>query len=424
MHVDWPYEFPGAYWIDHEEEEALLDVLRHGSMFRYYGLGAAKYVDAYEAAAREFYGADYALAINSGTGALLAALSALEIGPGCEVILPAFMWVATAASIVQVNAIPVLCEVDESLSMDPADLERKITPRTKLILPIHMAGTPCDVEAIAAVARRHGIPVLEDCAQCNGGTFHGRKVGTYGDAGIFSLQLNKNMTCGEGGLLVTNDKRLYDRAFSAHDMGLVRVDGRLATPEPYAISWGAGRRMTEMCGAVAGVQLRKLPKILDSMRASNRRIKTALEGTPGLAFREMNDAQGDCGAFLVVMLDDEAKAIAATAKMKESGLHNVFRVCEYGLHVYYNIPSLVGKVPLSPSGNPWNLAENAQSQTRYDKGTCPVSDALFARSILIPIPSKLTREQENQAVEAIEAAVTGQAAGGGCCSCGKKGPPR
>ena len=132
----------------------------------------------------------------------------------------------------------------------------------------------------------------------------------------------------------------------------------------------------------------------------------------------MNDAEGDAGPFLVVMLDDEAKAIAATAKLKESGLHSVFRICEYGLHIYYNIPSLVNKVPLSPAGNPWSLAENAQSQYPYDKGTCPASDALFARSILIPIPSKLTREQEEQAVEAIREAVAVPAAGG-CCSCGQ-----
>ena len=267
MRVDWPYEFPGAYWLDEQEDQAVLDVLHHGSLFRYYGLGQPKYADRYEAAARDYYGVRYALGVNSGTGALIAALTALGIGPGCEVILPAFMWVASVGAVVQVNAIPVLCEVDDSFCMDPADLEKKITPRTKLILPIHMAGSPCNMDAIMAVARKHKIPVLEDCAQCNGGTFKGKKVGTFGNMGIFSLQLNKNMTCGEGGLIITNDEKLYYRAFSAHDMGLIREDGRLATPEPYAIAWGGGRRMTELCGAVASVQIKKLPHILDHMRA-------------------------------------------------------------------------------------------------------------------------------------------------------------
>ncbi|MBN2292408.1 MAG: DegT/DnrJ/EryC1/StrS family aminotransferase [Pirellulales bacterium] len=405
MSIDWPYEFPGAYWIDQEEEEVLLDVLRNGSMFRYYGLGDAKYVDAYEEAARRFYGTEYALGLNSGTGALITAMTAMGIGPGCEVILPAFMWVASVAAVIQVNAIPVLCEIDESFCMDPADLEKKITSRTRLILPIHMAGAPCDMNAIMAVAGKYNIPVLEDCAQCNGGSFGGRKVGTIGDMGIFSLQLNKNMTCGEGGLLITNDQRLFQRAFSAHDMGLIRRNGRLATPEQWAISWGAGRRMTELCGSVAGVQLKKLPKILESMRMSKSRIKAGLEGTSGLDFRKLNDAQGDTGPFLILILKSEQQAVSAAEKMKISGLHSVFRVADYGLHIYYNIPSLVDKVPLSPSGNPWSLTENLESHYTYNKGACPRSDDLFARSILVPIPSCLTEEQEQQGIQAIRQAV-------------------
>jgi len=404
MKPEWPCEFPGAYWLDEHEDRAVLDVLHNGSLFRYYGLGEPGYVDAFEAAAREFYGAEYALAVNSGTGALIAAMTALGIGPGCEVIVPAFMWVATVGAVVQCNAVPVLCEVDESFSMDPADLAGKITPRTKLIVPIHMAGASCDMDAIMRLANRHGIAVLEDCAQCNGGRFNGRMVGTFGQAGIFSLQLNKNMTCGEGGLLITDDEKLYNRAFSAHDMGLVRVEGRLATPESYAIAWGGGRRMGELCGAVASVQIAKLPRIVEHMRASKGRIKAMLEGTGGLEFRKLNDPDGDTGAFLIVILQDEAKASTVAEKMKESGLHNVFRVAEYGLHIYSNIPSLVQKVPLSPAGNPWSLTENAESVYDYHKGACPRSDDLFARSILIPIPSRLTEGQENLAAEILTSA--------------------
>ena len=252
--------FRAAYGWTGKEDRAVQDVLHHGSLFRYYGLGTPKYVDALEEAARKYYGVKYALGLNSGTGALMAAMSALEIGPGCEVIVPAFLWVATVASVVHQNAIPVLCEVDDSLSMDPADLERQITPRTRLIVPIHMAGTPCDMDAIMDVANRHGIPVLEDCRQCNGGTYHGRPLGSIGRMGIFSLQLNKNITSGEGGLLITDDERVYYRAFSAHDMGMIRVNGRLAMPEPYAVAWGEGRRMTELCGAVASVQMAKLDR--------------------------------------------------------------------------------------------------------------------------------------------------------------------
>jgi 8-amino-3,8-dideoxy-alpha-D-manno-octulosonate transaminase len=408
MQVDWPYEYPGAHWLDETEEGAVLDVLRSGSLFRYHGPRKPGYVEAFEAAAREFYGVRHAQAVNSGSGALITAMAALGVGPGCEVIVPAFMWVATVAAVVQANAIPVLCEVDDTFSMDPKDLEKKITPRTKLIVAVHMAGAPCDMEAILAVAGKHGIAVLEDCAQCNGGRFRGQCVGTFGRMGIFSLQINKNVTSGEGGLLVTDDEKLYNRASCAHDLGFFWSGGQPTKPDAEALTWGQGRRMSELCGAVASVQIKKLPQIIDHMRASKCRIKTMLEGTSGLAFRRLNDEDGDTGPFLILVLENDSRAVAAVEKMKQSGLKSAFRVADYGLHIYYNILSLVNKVPLSPAGNPWNLADNARSVYRYDRGTCPNSDALFARSILIPIPSCLTEDQERDAASAIKAAVIAQ----------------
>lgn len=409
MTLSWPCEYPGTHWFDEEEERAVLDVLRGRALFRYYGPGEPRYVDALEAAAREFYGSRYALAVNSGSGALITALSALQIGPGDEVIVPALMWVATAAAVVQANAIPVLCEVDDTFDMDPEDLERKITPRTRLILPVHMAGSPCDMDAVMAVAGRHGIRVLEDCAQANGGTFRGRRLGTFGALGIYSFQLNKNATAGEGGLIVTDDERLYLRAFSAHDMSLLWRDGQLVNPEPDVLTWAGGRRMPELCGAVASVQIRKLPRIVAHMQASHRRIRARLADVPGLQLRRLNDPEGDTGPFLIFLLTNEGVAVRVLERMKAAGLHSAFRLAEYGLHVYYNMVSLVNKVPLSAAGNPWTLAQNAGSVYDYRKGACPQSDALLARSILLPIPSCLTEEQEAAAVDVIKTAVAAEA---------------
>jgi dTDP-4-amino-4,6-dideoxygalactose transaminase len=231
MNFTWPQEFPGVHWLDEQEEKALLDVMRNGSLFRYYGLKPPHHVDDFEKAARDYYGVKHALAVNSGTGALICALSALGVGPGSEVIIPSFLWVASVGSIIQVGAIPVLCEVDRSFNLDPVALRQCITKRSAVIVAIHMAGAPCDMDSIMALANEHGVKVLEDCAQCNGGSYCGRKLGSIGHMAIFSLQLNKNITCGEGGLLVTNDDRLYERAFAAHDMGMVRRNGRLAQPE-------------------------------------------------------------------------------------------------------------------------------------------------------------------------------------------------
>ena len=283
--------------------------------------------------------------------------------------MPAFLWVSTVTAIVQCNAIPVVCEIDDSFNMDAADLRKKITQRTKLIVTVHMAGTPCDMGAIMQVANEHKIPVLEDCAQCNGGSFQGRKVGTFGKVGIFSLQINKNVTAGEGGLLVTDDDVLYKRLVATHDVG-VPWENNAPNETSDVQFWGQGRRMGELAGSVANVQLRRLPDVVTHMRASKQRIKAALSDLPGVSFRRLNDADGDTGPFLILRFDDEAQARRALESLKKN-VRNVWRLCEYGLHIYHNIGSLVKKVPLSPAGNPWSLPQNAESVYDYRKGACP-----------------------------------------------------
>jgi dTDP-4-amino-4,6-dideoxygalactose transaminase len=268
-----------------------------------------------------------------------------------------------------------------------------------------MIGTPCNMDAIMAIADRHGIPVLEDTAQCVGGSFRGRPLGGIGRMGVYSFQLNKNITCGEGGLLVTDDELLFQRAFSSHDMGMIRINGRLAMPGPEAIAWGAGRRMAELCGAVASVQMGKLDQILDSMRGSKRRIKSMLQNIRGLTFPSPSDAEGDCGSFMLMLLESESMAASLAKQMKAAGLHNTVYAADYGLHIYYRIPALVNKVPMSPAGNPWSLPANEASNYTYDKGTCPKSDALFTRSVILPIPSRLTAEQENAAATIIRQSI-------------------
>jgi dTDP-4-amino-4,6-dideoxygalactose transaminase len=400
---NWPYEFPGINWIGKEEEKAVVDVVRKGSLFRYYGPQAPTYVAQLEEWARQFYGVQHALAVNSGTGALCTTMSALQIGPGEEVIVPAFLWVATVTALVQCNAIPVLCEIDDSFNLDAGDLRQKITSRTKLIVAVHMAGAPCDMGAIMSVANEHGVPVLEDCAQCNGGSFQGRKVGTFGKVGIFSLQINKNVTAGEGGLIVTEDDTLYKRLVATHDVG-VPWENNAPNEASDVQFWGQGRRMGELAGSVANVQLRRLPDILTQMRASKQRIKKLLGDIPGVSFRRLTDPEGDTGPFLILRLQDETHARRATDSLKEN-VRNVWRLSEYGLHIYHNIGALVKKVPLSPAGNPWSLPQNADGVRDYGKGACPTSDELFAKSILITIPSRLTRAQEKQMTEAIRASL-------------------
>lgn len=389
-----PYEFPGANWFDRREEQAALRVIRAKSPFRYYGPKCGFEVDHLEEEFAKALGVKYALAVSSGTQALATAMSAMGIGPGAEVIVPAYLWIAVVAGIVRLGAIPVLADIDDSFTLDPRRLERRITKRTRLIVVVHMSGAPANMAAILAIARRHKLPVLEDCAQCNGGSFRGRKVGALGAMGIFSLQLNKNMTTGEGGLIVTNSTHLYRRASAIHDLGYPRIGGRLVMENgPYAL-WGFGGRLNEIAGAIGRVQLKKLPCIVTAMRRAKTAIKAGLKGIPEMSFRRLNDPRGDTGAFLVMILPSAPQARQFTKTLTANniiaGSSPTIRVADFGMHVYSNIHSLVEKHSNSPDGFPWTLAANKGSRYNYALGALPDSDSLMARSVILPIPSVMT----------------------------------
>ena len=285
-----PLEFPGVHHMDEEEVEAVVRVLRSRSLFRYYGIEPQKQVEQFEADFAQFVGVKHALAVGSGTGALHVALAALGIGPGREVIVPAYLWVAVAAAVVNNGAIPVLADIDDTFCLDPSKLGQYISNKTAGIILIHMSGAAGNAPAVKEIAREKGLFLLEDCAQCAGGTIEGRSVGTFGDMAIFSFQMNKNMTAGEGGCVVTNDPRLFKRAFACHDLGYARDEsGRLDFDDPALCLWGRGYRLDELRAAVLRVQLRKLPTIVQRMRSSKYRIREALAEFPQVQLRRIVD---------------------------------------------------------------------------------------------------------------------------------------
>jgi len=404
-----PLEFPGVHHMDAKEIQAAVRLLRARSPFRYYGIKLQKEVEKLEAEFARFLGVKHALAVASGTGALHAALSALGVGPGQEVIVPAYMWVSVVAAVVNHGAIPVLADIDDTFCLDPAQVEQRLTPKTTGIILVHMSGAPGNVAAIQKIARARKLWLLEDCAQCNGGSVAGRKVGSFGDMGVFSFQMNKNMTAGEGGCVVTNDFRLYRRAFACHDLGYARDEnGRLIFSDPDLCLWGKGYRLDELRAAVLRVQLRKLPRIVGNMRRSKYRIRRALEKFPRVQLRRILDPKGDTGCFLITTYPDAdtAKRINTALRAEgivtsPQGISNVV-MTEWGLHLYYNNISLVKQGSVDGRGFPWNLAENAGLGSQYSKGTCPQADSLFARSILLPIPSCLTRRDEDDIIRAFE----------------------
>jgi 8-amino-3,8-dideoxy-alpha-D-manno-octulosonate transaminase len=392
-----------------EEIEAATRVVRSRSMFRYYGVDLQREVEAFESEFARFLGVRHVVAVSSGTAALGVALAALGVGPGQEVIVPAYMWVSVAAAVINRGAIPVLAEIDDSFCIDPKALEERISSKTTGIIVVHMSGAPADVRAIRAVADRRKLFLLEDCAQCIGGSVNGQRVGTFGDMGVFSFQMNKNMTAGEGGAVVTNTRRLYDRAFACHDLGYARNEqGRLIMNDPDLCLWGQGCRLDELRASVLRVQLAKLPQITGSMHRSKYRIREALKKLSGIGLRRITDEAGDTSPFLITTYKNPEtaqrvnKALRAEGIVTQSqGISNIL-MTEWGFHLYYNIASLVQRTSVDQAGFPWNLSENAGLRMQYAKGTCPVADGLFERSILLAIPSSLTERDESDIIRAFE----------------------
>jgi 8-amino-3,8-dideoxy-alpha-D-manno-octulosonate transaminase len=405
--VPLPLEFPGGHFIGTEEIDAVCDVLRRKSPFRYYGLEKTGQCESFEREFAAFCGRKFALGVNSGTAALSIALAALGVGPGQEVLVPGYLWVSTVAAIVRAGAMPVLVDVDDTFCMDPLDMANKITSRTSTILVVHMSGAPGNVDEILAIAKQKNLKVLADCAQANGSAYKGKAIGGYGDIAIFSLQLNKNMTTGEGGVLVCDDEHLYKRAFACHDMGYARNDaGRLDPSDSRYQLWGMGSRMTEITAAMARVQLDKLPRIISSMRTAKYTIRKSIGDIKGIKLRLIADEAGDSGAFIICTFRTPQICDTFIAALRAEGIAPPALGCsnipmsQWGLHIYYNITSLVNKTSVSADGYPWTHPLNKSADYAYGKGTLKNLDDLVSRSSIMAVPLILTQKDINDIVTA------------------------
>jgi len=327
-----PPMFPGGMEVAREELEALGRVIESKNLFRYYGVGEGPdEVLSFEREFAEHMGAKHALCLNAGSSALICALIGAGIGEGDEVIVPAYTWNATPNAVLATRALPVLAEVDESLTLDPADVERRITPRTRAILPVHMRGAPAAMDALGAIATQHGLVMIEDVCQAAGASYRGRRLGTFGDAGAFSLQFNKIITTGEGGVMITDRDDLLDLALDVHDCAN-SVRRGVGLPK-FA---GFNFRASELTGAMARVQLGRLDGLLDRMRANQARLAAQVGGLPGLELRRPNDEDGDAGIALIAFADNAARAADAVAALNAEGVlaMQIYSPATPDLHVY------------------------------------------------------------------------------------------
>lgn len=362
------------------------DELKGPHLFRYYNPRPSK-VAAAEQAFAELLGVKHVLAVNSCTSALICALRALGIGSGDEVIVPAYTFFASAAVIGASNAIPVITDVDDTLTLDPRDVERRITPRTRAIIVVHMRGKPAQMDELMVIAARHKVAVIEDVAQAAGGSYKGRMLGSIGTMGCFSFDYYKILNSGEGGFVVTNDEWLHTRAQSWHDAAACWRPNRYAAERREGeLFCGENYRMSELQGAVALAQIRKAKKFIAGYWTAFTRIAGQLQLPAGVALQRVSDPAGDACICLILFLPTIDQTKQALTAMQAAGVPagGIYDSKVKDWHIYTYWEHILEKKSVARDGLPWTGVP-AADLPQYSKTICPQCTDHLSRAIMIDI---------------------------------------
>lgn len=393
---------PGFELFGPEERKEVNDVLETGIMMRYGFDGPRKGIwkaKELETLISEKLSCGYTQLVSSGTAALTTAFAALGIGAGDEVIMPTFTFVASFECILSVGAVPVLVDVDETLTLDPAAVRRAITPRTKCVMPVHMCGAMADLDALVAICKEHKLVLLEDACQSFGGSYKGKALGTIGDAGTFSFDFVKIVTFAEGGAIVTNSKALYTKldGYSDHGHDHVGAD-RGADLHPFL---GYNFRISELHAAVGLAQVRKLDQFIALNKKNYDQLKSILQQVPEISFRRVPDPQGDIFTFLSWFLPTEeaTRAVMAELKQQNAAAGNMYWY-EHNWHYIRKWEHLTKVATL----NKLNDAQEKGLRALKIDGF-PASDKIMGRCVSTAIGMLWTEEQTKERGEKIVAAV-------------------
>ncbi|MCE5237648.1 aminotransferase class V-fold PLP-dependent enzyme [bacterium] len=358
------------YRVGQKEADALTRTLLSGELFRYHIGGECT---RFEARWAKAVGVRNCRMTSSGTTAITAALVGLGLGPGDEVVVPACTYMASAVSVLAVGAIPIVCDIDESVTLDPKALAALVGPRTRAVIPVHMWGLVCDLDAIMKVAKKHKLLVVEDCCQCVGGGYKGKSVGSVGHAGAFSFNYYKNMTAGEGGAFVTDDDAVARKGACMIDCCSFYWDGRT----DFVPFTSNGSRASELEGAMMNAQLDRLPGMIKAMRKQKQTILEATADT-GLKPIKANSLEWECGTHVGYMLPSPEQA------ERFAGLVGGFVTAKTGRHIYTEWdPIFAHQGAHHPALNPYNLRENAECRMDYTKDMCQRSLEILNRAVLI-----------------------------------------
>ncbi len=371
------------YRMGEEEVQELRKVFLNKQLFRVGdpASGHLGEVVRFEQAWAKHIGTEYALLMSGGgTAALMCGLVGLGIGPGDEVLIPAYTFMATASAVLAVGAIPVLVEVDDSCTMDPEDFEKKISLQTKAVIPVHMVGMPANMEKICQIARKHNLKVIEDACQAVGGSFKGKKLGAWGEVGAYSFNVFKIIGCGEGGGLVTSDRLIYERASVFHDSGTAfrPYAGEFTIP----IFLGLQFRASEIMGAIMNVQLSRLEGILKDLRRIKKMFMEELSGVPGIGFARSNDIEGDCGVVVAFRFENEKQALDFAQSEGVVG----WRPLDSRKHVWFDWEPIINKrISGHPAMNPYHFPQNTYLRKDYTKEMYPESIDNLGRTVFISV---------------------------------------
>ena len=378
------------YRIGQEEIDGVARVVNSGKSFRY-GIGGE--CDRFEKRYAKRLGSKFCIQTASGSNSLTAALKGVGVGPGDEVLVPACTYMASAIAILAVGAIPVIVDIDDSITISPKAIEAAIGPRTRAVMPVHMWGLPCDMKAIMRIARKHKILVVEDACQAVGGGYEGKMLGAIGHVGAFSFNYFKNMSCGEGGAVVTNKKAYINRIRCSVDCCSFYWEGR----DPRNVGFASNSaRASEFEGAILNAQLDRIDGMIKAMRKQKHRIlketaKTSLSPIPA------NSLDYECGTHVMYRFDTAELADAFAALVGGTV------ALKTGRHVYTQWdPVLQHQGAHHPALNPYNLRENAKCRMDYSMDMCQASLDILGRTVFIKTHPDHKRADVTQQIKRIK----------------------
>ena len=386
------------YRIGKEEIDAVALAINSKAFFKINNAG--KEVLNFESEWKQTVGSDYALLMTSGFAAIASALIGLGIGPGDEVIVPGYTYIASALAVTSVGAIPVIADIDETLTIDVNEVEKKISSHTKAIIPVHIQGFPCNMDALCAIAEKYNIAIVEDACQADGGEYHGKFLGAIGDVGAYSFNYFKIMTAGEGGALVTSNRRIYERALIYHDASAVAFFGDQLDGINEPLFGGTEYRISDITGAILREQLKKLPALMADLR-KNRTALSKLVCGDKLTQAPSHDIEGDCGTTLALRFETSEACRAFEKNCKDNGLGITVPI-DTGKHIYTEWTQIMERRgALHPAMDPFKMKENQGLQMDYTKDMCPKTLDYLARTAYIGINPDWTEEELNNVAKII-----------------------